>query len=550
MLRALSETTHGAIAAPHDRRSLIFLREELNSDLGTKFDRIYDEALEIWNSEPLPKYTTHGRDHMKQVEKNLDDLTRPLQNSSKRLSEDEIFVLLPGACLHDIGACAISTIPMLRENHPVAAYKMILYSWNRVPSEMREVTLSIDDDNAREAIPKSRAVIGLTTRYRCHKWITRTATNGDASACWRCFGNGRSAGRLFGPRALLSFSHRLFGFNPLAELHHVKHKLVKGFSIGPPDNGFPNLRFDLQWKKYVEIKDGIEEVVNSWLMQWFNAQCRQLHPALYEESRGLIRWTQPWSNIIFREVEGPGIELSTAARHFLMAERAEQVRIDREVLAARFQEAVVNKEAAVFLFTDASDFDWQRLSEWCVAYARSRRNCQVANLEVRGPAALHLGDILAQIMTQWGTPLPVYTTDEVTKLYEKYVKLDDSPDLVTIVRTDEAGNALMPALLTQLMSRKSAAARVCFLICPKAKGPAEVGDATIIEFDGSSFPRAEVEDFLRKKHGYSTEKSRKIYDLMESGDLTYRPMDVYWYIENHWASEKFGFDCGGDVGHV
>ena len=77
------------------------LREELrNSDLGTEFDRIYDEALEIWNNEPLPKYTTHGRDHMKQVEKNLDDLTRPLQNSSKRLSEDEIFVLLAGACLH------------------------------------------------------------------------------------------------------------------------------------------------------------------------------------------------------------------------------------------------------------------------------------------------------------------------------------------------------------------------------------------------------------------------------------------------------------------
>ncbi len=526
------------------------LREELNSDLGTKFDRIYDEALEIWNSEPLPKYTTHGRDHMKQVEKNLDDLTRPLQNSSKRLSEDEIFVLLAGACLHDIGMHHIDD-PDVRENHPVAAYKMILYSWNRVPSEMREVTLSIDDDNAREAIAK--VARGHWTDYAL-PLPQMDYINGNKQGRLRLLALLLAMADLLDVSSVRAHyfrsSHRLFGLDPLAELHHVKHKLVKGFSIGPPDNGFPNLRFDLQWKKYVEIKDGIEEVVNSWLMQWFNAQCRQLHPALYEESRGLIRWTQPWSNIIFREVEGPGIELSTAARHFLMAERAEQVRIDREVLAARFQEAVVNKEAAVFLFTDASDFDWQRLSKWCVAYARSRRNCQVANLEVRGPAALHLGDILAQIMTQWGTPLPVYTTDEVTKLYEKYVKLDDSPDLVTIVRTDEAGNALMPALLTQLMSRKSAAARVCFLICPKAKGPAEVGDATIIEFDGSSFPRAEVEDFLRKKHGYSTEKSRKIYDLMESGDLTYRPMDVYWYIENHWASEKFGFDCGGDVGHV
>ena len=58
---------------------------------------------------------------MEQVEKNLDDLTRPLQNSSKRLSEDEIFVLLAGACLHDIGMHHIDD-PYVRENHPVAAY--------------------------------------------------------------------------------------------------------------------------------------------------------------------------------------------------------------------------------------------------------------------------------------------------------------------------------------------------------------------------------------------------------------------------------------------
>src|SRR5688572_18420972 len=115
---------------------LRLLREEIkNPDLVGRFDRIYEEALRIWNSEPLPKFTTHGRDHIEQVEKNLDDLTRPLQESKeKRLSDEEIFVLLAGSCLHDIGMHRIDD-ENVRDNHPIAAYEIILNSSDRIPSE-------------------------------------------------------------------------------------------------------------------------------------------------------------------------------------------------------------------------------------------------------------------------------------------------------------------------------------------------------------------------------------------------------------------------------
>jgi hypothetical protein len=82
------------------------LREQLqktNPDLAVSFDRIYDESLRIWDEQYLREYTTHGRRHTEQVERNLDNLTLPLQSSMKPLSDEEIFVLLSATCLHDIG---------------------------------------------------------------------------------------------------------------------------------------------------------------------------------------------------------------------------------------------------------------------------------------------------------------------------------------------------------------------------------------------------------------------------------------------------------------
>src|SRR5215211_963299 len=110
---------------------LLRLREELTgTDLGSKFDRIYEESLRIWEDPLIPKYTTHGRRHTEQVEANLDALTRPLQKSEKPLTNDEIFVLLAGTCLHDIGMQLVDD-PDVRANHAEAAHRMILFSSDR-----------------------------------------------------------------------------------------------------------------------------------------------------------------------------------------------------------------------------------------------------------------------------------------------------------------------------------------------------------------------------------------------------------------------------------
>ncbi|HET9526138.1 MAG TPA: hypothetical protein VFO99_08230 [Pyrinomonadaceae bacterium] len=507
------------------------LRAELqDTDLASRFERIYAESLRIWNSEPLPKYTTHGRDHMEQVEKNLDDLTRPLQDSKNPLTRDEIFVLLAGACLHDVGMHRIDD-PRVRENHPVAAYEMILHSSDRVPSELREVTLPIDDRNAREAIAKIA---------RGH-WIDYALPLPKIH-----YINGNKRGRLRLLALLLAMadlldmssvrahyfrsSHRLYDLEPVSELHHVKHELVKGFSIGPPDNQVPGtLRYDLEWND----NDGLVEIVNGWVMQWFNSQWRQLHPVLLEDSGGSIHWTEPWSKVIFHPREGPATPLSTAARHLLMAERAEQLRIDREDFASHFRWVLANKEAAVFLFPADSDLDWQQLSDWCEAYARSRDNCHVARIDVRGNAVFQFASIVGHIMKQWGLTMPVCADEEAIGLFENCLRLANSPDIVTIVNADEASHSSVATLLKKLMSRDSAAARVCLLICPKEKRSYELDNVLILEFDGSTFPRAEVEEFLQRKHGYSAQESSVIYHRMERANVTTRPVDVYAYIEDH-----------------
>ena len=69
---------------------------QLDDELARQFDRIYEEAFKIWDEQHLRQFTIHGKKHTDQVERNLDSLTAPIQNSEKPLSAEEIFVLLSG----------------------------------------------------------------------------------------------------------------------------------------------------------------------------------------------------------------------------------------------------------------------------------------------------------------------------------------------------------------------------------------------------------------------------------------------------------------------
>src|ERR1051326_1265398 len=446
------------------------LRDELEKndrELAVAFDRIFEESLSIWEEQYLREFTTHGKRHTQQVERNLDSLTRPLQASTNPLSAEEIFVLLSATCLHDIGMQRADD-PDARRKHAQYAYELIVNSYARFTTEERRVTLPIDDRNARIAIAR------------------------------------------------------------VARAHWTEHALVL------PEQEFINdqnyrgrLKFQVEWAD----NNDVVHMMNDWVMQWFSSQWLQIQGPLYELSGGVINWARPWVSVYFEAPQGPVPTLSVAALNLLKAERAEQVRIDRKDFAAKFLEAIENKRIILFLFPADSGFDWRRLSEWCDATSRIQENCKVALIDLRPSSPSYFAGIIPQIMTQWGWHLPSCSDEEAFRFLENYVT-DETSTLVSIIRTDEYVNEFLKQLLQTLVrSKDNTAGRVCLLISPNAQGPTELADASIVDFDGSSLPRPEVEEHLQLRRGYSARQSSEIYQRMVELELTSHPARIYTYIE-------------------
>jgi hypothetical protein len=515
--------------------TLRILRNELGNDkLAVIFDRIYEESLRIWGEQYLREFTTHGRQHTEQVERNLDSLTRPLQSSAKPLTAEEIFVLLSATCLHDIGMQRADD-PDARKRHAQYAYDLILYSHAQVGPEERRVTLPIDDTNARVAIANvARAHWTDYALQLAHEdFITDHNDRGRL----------KLLGLLLAVADLLDLSpvraryfrsvHRLYDLPAVSELHQTMHRLVKGTRILAPNPNVPGaLQFRLEWFDNSETV----HIMSEWVMSWFHSQWRQLAPALFEASGGAISWAEPWADVVFNPPQGPIPKLSSAALNVLMAERAEQVRINRDVFAARFRDAIQSGDVSLFLFPADSDFDWRALSEWCEANARLRENCRVARVNIRPSVPAYFSGIIPQLMEQWGEHLPQCSDDEALKRLESFVTDERTPSLVSIIRTDEYVGESLQALLQILVRRTEsvpAPARVCLLLSSGAEGPKELGGATVVEFDGSSLPREEVEQHLQSRRGYNLQESRDIYDTMLALELTDHPARVYTYIEKH-----------------
>lgn len=512
------------------------LRNELGSSpgLASAFDRVYEESLRIWDEQYLREFTTHGRQHTEQVERNLDSLTRPLQSSPRPLNAEEIFILLSATCLHDIGMQRADD-PDARKKHAQSAYDLILYSHAWVGPKERRVTLPIDDRNARVAI--ANVARGHWTEHALPLASEDFIVDNTR-------GRLKLLGLLLATADLLDLSpvrarffrsaHRLYDLPPVSELHQTMHDLVKGVQILPPNPSVPSaLQFRLEWFD----NNDIVQTMSDWVMQWFHSQWKQLAPALFEESGGVINWVKPkWANVIFNSPQGPVPKLSPAALNVLAAERAEQVRINRDTLAARFRGALESGEAVLFLFAANSDFDWRAFSEWCEANARLRDNCRVARVNPRPSAPTYFSGIISQLMEQWGEHLPHCSDDEALKRLESFVTDDQTPSLVSIIRADEHVGESLQTLLQIIVHRAGsspAPARVCLLLSPEAEGPKKLGGASVVEFDGSSLPREEVEQHLQSRRGYSPQESRDIYDTMLALKLTDHPARVYTYIEKH-----------------
>lgn len=512
--------------------------ENVNRELATAFDQIYGESLRIWEEQYLWEYTTHGKRHTEQVERNLDSLTRPLQSSTMPLNAQETFVLLSATCLHDIGMQRADD-PDARRKHAQYAFDLIVNSHARFDTEERRVTLPINDRNARVAI--ANVARAHWTEYALE--LPKEEFIDDQNNVGRL----RLLGLLLAMADLLDLSpvraryfrsiHRLYELPPVSELHQTMHDLVKGVRIQPKNPNVPGaLLFRLEWFDNSEMV----RTMNDWIMQWFNSQWWQLHSPLYEESGGAIGWARPWAHIVFNSPQGPVPTLSAQALNILNAERAEQTKINRNTLTARYREAIELKDTVLFLFPADSNFDWRTFSEWCEAHARLVENCRVARISIRPSLPAYFSGIISQLMEQWGEHLSPCSGVEALKYLEAFVTRDDSPSLVSIIRTDEHVGESLQTLIGLLLRRSTlspAPARVCLLISLDAEGPKNLRDGLVIEFDGSLLPREEVEQHLHARHGYSLEESSRIYETMLALKLTNHPAQVYTYIDTHCGLE-------------
>ena len=502
---------------------------QLDDELARQFDRIYEEAFKIWDEQHLRQFTIHGKKHTDQVERNLDSLTAPIQNSEKPLSAEEIFVLLSACCLHDIGMQL--DVPDARAKHAQYSYELILNSSAQIGPELRRVTLTITDNNKRRAI-------ALVARAHWTDFALRLDSESFISD--NESGRLRLLGLLLAMADLLDISpvraryfrslHRLYDLDPVSELHQKMHDLVRGFRIRPPNPTIDlALQFQLEWSDDSQIVYELSD----WIMKWFHSQWRQIRPALYEESGGLIGWTQPWAVVTFNPAEGPVQKLSQASINVLRAEMAEQARIDRDQFVEQFQDSIKLGEAALFLTPINSDLDGRALADYCEAQARLREHCMTARIVIQPHAQMELSSVISGLLEQWGGHLKKCSDRAALRFLKSFLSENKSKSFVTIIVSPEYDEKTLIPLL-EILARHSSrqdSARVCILLVQETTKIKQLSRTSIYVFDGTEFSQEDVKHHFQMRCGYNEYESEELYRKLARIGIVNKPGKIYDFIE-------------------
>lgn len=471
-----------------------------NENLAETFDKIYEYSRNIWSRPQLLKYTEHGELHTEQVEKNLDDLARPLMRLGKpsdkedklsgALTTEELFVLLSACCLHDIGMQYDNS--QARKYHAKYSCDLIATSSVWEDPELRRITLPIEDKIAREAI-------ALVAKGH---WFTHARELKERE--YVC--NYNEKGRLKLLAMLLAMadlleqsnvrahyfhkSYRLLVLDSVAELHHQKHERVKGIEIVPKDQRIPGkLQFQLTWQD--DSADTHE--ISEWLTVWLSSQWQQIHSDLEGQSLGAIQWARPWFKF---EFDTPLVEfkaLTGAARNVLRAERAEQMRVDRDEFIERFRQSLKSRGAALFRFPSDAEMDGVFVSRWCAAQANAEDGFEeVVEIVVGGRPYIEISGIVSELMNKWQPDLPIKADDHAALDQLKSFLSSETRSLTTIISTgtDRYKPSLLGNLLEALMVRPQTTApvaRICLLLTPGAEGPSPLRGARVNCFTKSLF---------------------------------------------------------------
>jgi hypothetical protein len=498
--------------------------------LADELDAITKEALELWKSPHLRTFTAHGEPHILQVEANLDALTKPLQASPQKLRPEEIFILIAACYLHDIGMQLGERDA--RERHAQYAFDLILHAHARHMGEERRVTLPINDRNARQAI--AAVARGHWTNFAVALDST-DAMKGNTE------GRLRLLGLLLAMADLLDLSperatyfksiHQLDKLDAMAELHQTMHELVRVFRVAAPNPAIPEeLQYQLEWSDDSETT----RTISDWALHWFHSQWRVVAPLLHRESNGRIRWAKPWATAKFREPVGPPLNPSDAAQRILRAERANQLRINRDVFTQAFKDAVTKNHAALFRFPSDAEIDGKPVVEWCESHARLQPNIKVARCDVLPTAALEQASIIAQLLEQIGQHLPKCADDEALQRWRGHVAGEAAGLVVVLVVTADYDERLLTPIIEAAVARPaSAPARVILLLSLSAAGPASAPGTNVTVCKGEPFVRADVVDYLQKHWGMDAAASEQTCSAMDASGVLSRPARVYDYVRLH-----------------
>lgn len=475
----------------------------LDKNLADQLDKLYEVALEIWQEQHLRSFTTHGKDHISQVEANLDALTRPLDSTTRGLKAEEIYVLLAACYLHDIGMQL--GVPDAREEHAQYSCDLILHSYDSTGRRLH-VQLPIPDEGAREAIAQIA---------RAH-WVSYALKLEEVDVLHGAQkGRLRLLGALLAMADLLDLSpvraryfrttHRLYDLGPVSELHQKTHKLVRWCGVKASDGDVPgDLSFTVEWRN-----NGKEaQTISDWVLHWFTSQWRQLQPVLHRESGGLIRWASPyWAKAIFKPPIGPPVELSQAARHVLEAERSEQRRIDRNEFCQIFLEAIRSGKNALFCLPMTAEGDGTFLSKWCSFQPYKIEGVRVARIDVRKSSAPDAASLVAELVEQWGSHLREVGDEAALQWLKEFLAAEGAGFVAVIVAPDGYTSDLLDPLLRTFFvgpGEPESAPRVCALFTPGAAGPNDIPGCKVHRpIWTEEIREADLEAHLQQSWGYN-----------------------------------------------
>ena len=281
------------------------LLDTLDEGRRRRLENIRAAAGRIW-ARPLHRhYTQHGVPHSERIIALLDGLTEGLMRGEGRLSQDETFILLAAAYLHDIGMqderFADGDLEEIRAHHHEQTERMIWLAWED-PARAFPLPLNYDPDIVE--------YVARTARGHCLDNL-----DGDEYDPLS-LGNGEVRPRLLAALLrlgdALDIDHRrvdvdmmtLMNLPVLSQMHWWKCHYVSGVEVRD--------EYIRVGYRFPQDRPDYAEFITPLVEQWIRAELAQ-HEALFRQNGIKLALAQPHVRLM-RLVKPLSSEVEALAR--------------------------------------------------------------------------------------------------------------------------------------------------------------------------------------------------------------------------------------------